>query len=91
MTDLPKSLRFADLKAAGIVSNRVTLKRWQQQLGFPLGRLIGPNTREWTPDEIADWRAHRPVENPKPYSDERLAKIQAGQQRRRAAEKKAVR
>jgi hypothetical protein len=87
MTDLPKSLRFADLKAAGVVSNRVTLKRWQQQLGFPLGRLIGPNSREWTPDEVAAWRDNRPVENPKAYSAERRAKIQAGQQRRRAAEK----
>ena len=40
-------LRFADLKARGIVSNWVTLERWKRLYGFPPGRLIGPNTRAW--------------------------------------------
>jgi predicted DNA-binding transcriptional regulator AlpA len=61
MTQLPQVIRFADLKAAGIVRNRVTLARWQQLHGFPLGRLLGPNTRTWSPEEIQAWLASRPT------------------------------
>lgn len=52
-------LRFADLKAAGIVRNRTTLARWIKDHGFPPGRLIGPNSRAWTQEEIEAWLAHR--------------------------------
>jgi len=30
-------LRFADLKALGIVRNHTTLKRWIEKRGFPVG------------------------------------------------------
>ena len=32
-------LRFADLKARGIVRNWVTLERWKRLYGFPTGTL----------------------------------------------------
>jgi predicted DNA-binding transcriptional regulator AlpA len=53
-------LRFADLKARGIVRNWPTLARWIHDQGFPQGKLIGPNTRVWTEDEIAAWLDNRP-------------------------------
>ena len=56
----PTLLRFADLKARGIVNNWVTLLRWIEHEGFPTGRKLGPNTRAWTDDEISEWIAERP-------------------------------
>ena len=53
-------LRFADLKARGIIRNWPTLKRWVQTRGFPAGNQLGPNTRVWTEDEIQEWLANRP-------------------------------
>ena len=47
-----KLLRFKDLKALGIVDNRVTLSRRIKDQGFPPGFLLGPNSRAWTEDEI---------------------------------------
>jgi hypothetical protein len=66
-TTLPKVIRFRDLRDAGIVTNRVTLARWQNdpKIRFPRGRLTGLNTRTWTPQEIQDWYDNRPTE-PKP-------------------------
>ena len=49
-----KLLRFPELKCVG-VNNHPTLKRWQEREGFPLGRLIGPNTRVWTEEDVAAW------------------------------------
>ena len=59
-------LRFFDLKARGIVNNRVTLSNWQKKHGFPKGQMTGPNTRTWDEEtEIAPWLASRPTA-PKP-------------------------
>ena len=55
-------LRFRDLKARGIVSNHVTLKRWIEKEGFPRGILLGPNTRAWVESQIEAWLASRPTE-----------------------------
>jgi hypothetical protein len=55
-----KYLRFTDLKAAGIINNRVTLARMIKS-GFPPGKLLGPNTRAWPETEIEAWLASRPV------------------------------
>ncbi len=54
-------LRFADLEKNGIVTNRQTLSNWIEQEGFPPGRLIGPNTRVWTLEEVSEWIASRPT------------------------------
>lgn len=54
-------LRFKHLQERRIVNNRVTLSRWQSLYGFPPGRMIGPNTRVWTEEEIDEWLASRPT------------------------------
>jgi len=55
-----KLLRFADLKARGIVRNWPTLKRWIEREGFPQGILLGPNSRAWEEEGVNDWVASRP-------------------------------
>ena len=55
-------VRFAGLKARGIVSNHVTLKRWIEKEGFPSGILLGPNTRAWREEDVEAWLASRPTE-----------------------------
>ena len=59
---VPTMLRFADLKARGIVNNWQTLSDWIDREGFPPGRMLAPNTRAWTDAEVLDWIASRPVE-----------------------------
>jgi hypothetical protein len=58
-------LRFRDLKIRGIVNNWPTLKNRVKKHGFPPGRLIGPNTRAWTDEEINAYIASCPTA-PKP-------------------------
>ena len=60
-----KRLRFADLVALGIVSNRATLSNWVRKRGFPSGQLTGPNSRTWGQAEVEAWIARRPT-GPKP-------------------------
>jgi predicted DNA-binding transcriptional regulator AlpA len=55
-------LRFRDLKARGIVSNHMTLKRWIEREGFPPGRWLGRNTKVWAESEIEAWLASRSTE-----------------------------
>jgi hypothetical protein len=76
---IPTFLRFKHLKERGIVDNYVTLDRWIKEYGFPPGRLLGPNIRAWTDQEIAEWFASRPTEAP-----------EAIQQRRAKAANKAA-
>ena len=56
-----KFLRFADLKAAGIVASWPMLRRRIERDGFPPGCMLGPNTRAWAQEEIAAWLATRPT------------------------------
>ena len=53
-----------DLKERGIVTSWPALKRKIDREGFPIGFLLGPNTRAWTEEEITDWLASRPVGGP---------------------------
>ena len=50
-----RMLRFGDLKARGIVNNRVTLGKWikDPRVNFPKGILLGPNTVAWYEHEIS--------------------------------------
>lgn len=66
---IPSLLRFADLEERGVVRNWVTLKHWIDHEGFPPGRMLGPNTRAWTEQEIAEWISTRPL----PTSKNRVA------------------
>ena len=63
-------LRFKNLKADGIVNNRPNLKNKIQKQGFPKGRLLGPNDRAWTEDEVQQWLDSRPTD-PKPWPGRR--------------------
>ncbi len=56
-----KLLRYVDLVARGIVHSRMTLKRLIDAQGFPPGRLLTPNARAWTEEEVDAWIANRPI------------------------------
>jgi hypothetical protein len=68
-------LRFADLKARGIVSNWATLQNRIKKFSFPVGRLIGPNARAWTEDEVEAWIASQPTAR-KPVPQRRSREIE---------------
>lgn len=59
-------LRFKDLRARKICNSWPQLKEWGEKFGFPLGRLMGPNMRVWTEEEIAEYFNSRPAALPKP-------------------------
>lgn len=52
-------LRFADLKAANIVTNWPQLKRLVDLYGFPAGFLISPGRRMWEASDVEEWLQHR--------------------------------
>ena len=58
---LPTFIRYPELKAAGLVKNWTNLRERILHHGFPPGRLIGPNMRAWTPEEIRDYVASCPT------------------------------
>jgi prophage regulatory protein len=55
-------LRFPDLKALGIVNNRMTLRRWIEGHGFPKHVQLGPNSIGWIRAEVQAWLAIRAAE-----------------------------
>ena len=79
-------LRFSDLRAGGIVSNWPQLRHLQEDHGFPPGRLLSPRIRAWTPSEVEDWIAKRPVESTRPLQ----GAAKARRERRRKAEQSRV-
>jgi hypothetical protein len=56
-----KLWRFKDLKAAGIVNSPMTLKRLIDSGRLAAGRLISPNARAWTDEEIEAFIASAPT------------------------------
>ena len=52
-------VKFAVLKARGIVSNRTTLQRWIRENDFPKPYHLGPNSTAWSEEEILDWLKSR--------------------------------
>jgi predicted DNA-binding transcriptional regulator AlpA len=54
-------LRYKDLKARGIFNSRMTLMRRINAGDFPPGRLITPNCRVWSEQEVAEYAESRPV------------------------------
>lgn len=60
-------LRFKDLQDKGIVCSWLSLRYKVRNKGFPRGRLLGPNTRAWTVDEVQAWPDNLPTES-KPRS-----------------------
>jgi hypothetical protein len=59
---LVKLLRYPDLKDSGYVTSRTDLGRKKKYYGFPLGKLLAPNTRAWEEPEVLTWWNNRPVE-----------------------------
>jgi hypothetical protein len=56
--------RFPDLKARGIVRSWTQLERMIRLYGFPPGRMLTPNCRTWTDEEIDQYYRSRPVVGP---------------------------
>jgi predicted DNA-binding transcriptional regulator AlpA len=61
-----KLVRFSDLEARGIITSWPMLKRRIERDNFPRGRMIGPNSRAWTEQEVEAWIASRPAAGPEP-------------------------
>lgn len=57
-------LRFSDLQARGIAKSWAQLRRLIKLYGFPPGRMVSPNTRAWSSDDIDAYYASRPVAGP---------------------------
>jgi hypothetical protein len=62
---LQKRLRYRDLEALGLFTNRQTLKNAVDRYGFPPGALTGENSRTWGEADVARWIASRQTK-PKP-------------------------
>ena len=78
-----KWLRFPDLVARGLVRSWPALRIKVRDQGFPPGRMLGPNTRAWTVEEIEAFEDSRPVAGPAPRG---AARNPRGRPRKRAAE-----
>lgn len=50
-----KLLRFADLKAANVVTSWPQLKRLVDNHGFPSGYLLSPAVRVWDAESVEEW------------------------------------
>lgn len=60
---LPLHCRFADLRAAGLVSSWPQLYRLINEQGFPAGKVLSPQVRVFPIAEVKRWLATRPVTN----------------------------
>lgn len=61
---MTKLLRFRDLKERGVANSWTMLKLRIERDGFPPGRMIGPNSRAWSEEEVDDWYTSRPIAGP---------------------------
>jgi hypothetical protein len=59
--DDAKFYRYADLEKLGFFHNWPSVRNWQENFGFPSGRLIG-RTRSWTGLELNNYYESRPTE-----------------------------
>jgi hypothetical protein len=84
-TSVPKFLRHTDLVERKITTSWPKTRHMQQHYGFPLGRLLGPNTRVWTVDEVADWLNSRPTSTSAHVMARAEKSIEANRARRHAA------
>ncbi|GAB4371825.1 MAG: hypothetical protein Kow00114_32960 [Kiloniellaceae bacterium] len=55
-------LRFDDLKARGIVNNRMTLSRLIRQHGFPAPVRLSPGIAAYSAEEVDSWVRQRLAE-----------------------------
>jgi predicted DNA-binding transcriptional regulator AlpA len=80
---LQRRLRYRDLVARGVVTNRATLANWIRDRGFPPGQLTGPNSRTWIESEVDAYLGSRPTA-PKPVHP-----LKSGKRRGRPPKKTA--
>jgi hypothetical protein len=57
-------LRFSDLRERGLVRSWPQLRRMIKLHGFPAGRMLSPNIRVWSVEEVETYFASRPTEGP---------------------------
>lgn len=70
-------LRYSDLKNRGLVKNRTQLQNMIHDYNFPPGRLLSPNVRVWTDEELDNYVDNCPVEaKPVPRSKGRPRKAE---------------
>lgn len=55
MDDAKKLLRFADLKARGVVTSWPQLRRLVDNYAFPPGYLLSPAVRVWDAEAVDIW------------------------------------
>jgi predicted DNA-binding transcriptional regulator AlpA len=82
---MTKWLRFPDLKARNIVKSWAQLRRLTEKYEFPRGRMLSPNVRAWTDDEIDEWLESRPVEGPPPRGAAKVRRDRARKAERTAS------
>ncbi len=68
-------LRFKDLQAAGILTNRHDLARKIETQGFPRPLELGPNKVAWRESEIDEWLNGLPRRTPKTGASKRPAAV----------------
>lgn len=59
MDDPKKLLRFADLKARGVVTSWPQLRRLVDNHAFPPGYLLSPAVRVWDAEDVDLWLQER--------------------------------
>ena len=79
-----KYLRYHFLEATGRIPNRVTANRWIERGTFPPPYDLGPNSRAWSDEDIAEFdeRARKGITEPNPKWLARLAERKASQAQR---------
>jgi predicted DNA-binding transcriptional regulator AlpA len=56
---VPHLIRFADLKAQGVVTSWPQLKRLVDGARFPPGFMLSPHVRVWDAEDVTAWVAAR--------------------------------
>jgi predicted DNA-binding transcriptional regulator AlpA len=88
---MPKKwLRFQDLKTRGLVNSWPALTNKIRTQDFPPGRMLGPNTRAWSVEEIEAFEESRPSAGPPPRGAAKAAKGRPPKDRQREAANEAA-
>jgi predicted DNA-binding transcriptional regulator AlpA len=56
-------LRFKDLQRHNVAKSWPQLRYMQKHYGFPVGILLGANTRAWSVQEVKKWLETRPTDS----------------------------
>jgi hypothetical protein len=81
----PTLLKFADLKALGLVNNYGQLKHLLEAQGFPPGFWLSNNVHVWDSDVVLVWLRNRPSERPERIKHEGAPRKRKSKRRQQAA------